>query len=106
MQQITASQLAQTLRHADRKPLLLDVREPFEFRYCHIAGSINIPMSDIFQEHSDLDPELETVVICHHGIRSAQIAAFLAERGFAHVINLAGGIAAWANEIDPSMPRY
>jgi len=53
-----------------------------------------------------LDPERETVFICHHGIRSAQVCAFLARQGFAKIYNLAGGIDRWSTEVDPSVPRY
>jgi rhodanese-related sulfurtransferase len=85
---------------------LLDVREPHEFDYCHIEGSVHIPMNRVFAGLNELDPERETVVICHHGVRSAQIANFLISQGFKKVLNLQGGVAAWASEVDPSMPTY
>lgn len=106
MQQITATQLFQILQEGNSKPLLLDVREPHEFRYCHIEGSLNMPMSRVFAGLNELDPEAEIVVICHHGLRSAQIANFLISHGFKSVRNLQGGVAAWANEVDPHMPTY
>ncbi len=106
MHQITANELNKRLQSGASQPLLLDVREPQEFNYCHIKGSINIPMSRVFAGLNELDPNLETVVICHHGMRSAQIANFLISHGFKDVSNLKGGVAAWASLIDPSMPTY
>jgi rhodanese-related sulfurtransferase len=106
MQQITATQLFQRLQQPDAKPLLLDVREPHEFGYCHIEGSVHMPMNQVFAALNELDPEREIVVICHHGLRSAQIANFLISQGFRKVFNLHGGVAAWANEVDPRMPTY
>lgn len=105
MDHITATELNQRLQQGD-EPLLLDVREPHEFNYCHIGGSVNIPMSQVFAELAKLDPRQETVVICHHGMRSSQIANFLITNGFEKVINLKGGVAAWASQVDPSMPTY
>jgi len=106
MRQITATELSQKLQDAEPHPLLLDVREPHEFRHCRIAGSVNRPMNQVPAEIAQLDPQRETVVICHHGMRSAQVAQFLIGKGFANVINLSGGVAAWAAQVDPSMPTY
>lgn len=105
MNHITATELNQRLLQGEQ-PLLLDVREPHEFSYCHIAGSVNMPMSQVFAEFSKLDPQQETVVICHHGMRSAQVANFLATNGFGKIFNLKGGVAAWASQVDPAMPTY
>jgi len=87
------------------KPTILDVREPWEIATASIAGTINIPMGDIPSRRTELDPEREVIVMCHHGVRSAQVAMYLARSGFGHILNLAGGIDAWS-EIDPSVPRY
>ena len=87
-------------------PLLLDVREPWEYEICHIAGSLPIPMKEVPGRMEDLEEAEEIVVICHHGMRSAQIASFLARSGIANVANLAGGIDAWARTVDRSMPTY
>ncbi len=106
MRQITAVELNQRLHSDSPKPLLLDVREPKEFNYCHIEGSQSMPMGEVFLAWNKLDPQQETIVICHHGMRSAQIANFLASQGFQNVANLRGGVAAWASEVDPSMPTY
>ena len=105
MRQTTALELHRRLSDA-APPLLLDVREPHEFGYCHIPGSVNIPMGEVPARLAELDPLRETVVICHHGMRSAQVAGFLADKGYAEVINLAGGVAAWAGQVDRSMPTY
>ena len=87
------------------KPLILDVREPWEIAAASIAGTLNIPMGDIPSRVAELDPDRETIVMCHHGVRSAQVAMYLAHNGFERVVNLAGGIDAMS-EIDPSVPRY
>lgn len=87
-------------------PVLLDVREEWEMARCQISGSTWIPMSQIMARASELNKGAETVVICHHGIRSWQVAKYLEREGFADVINLTGGIDAWAKEIDPAMPIY
>ncbi len=97
--------LAARLASAD-PPLLLDVREPWEFERCRIAGSRLVPMRRVPEVAPQLDPEAEVVVICHHGIRSRQVALYLERLGFANVINLEGGVEAWAREVDPAMPRY
>lgn len=107
MRQMTVGELADRLASAgDDKPLLLDVREPWEFETCRIEGARSMPMGSVPAHIDELDTDAETVVICHHGMRSAQVAAFLERQGFSNVINLAGGVAAWADEIDPGMARY
>jgi rhodanese-related sulfurtransferase len=106
MQEITAVELNQRLQAGEPLPLLLDVREPHEFRYCRIEGSVNMPMNQVFSGHASLDPQRETVVICHHGMRSAQVASFLISHGYSNIANLTGGVAAWARQVDSSMPTY
>lgn len=86
--------------------VLLDVREPEEVEIVHLPGSVHIPMGDIAGRVHELDPDKEIIVYCHHGIRSMRVAMFLAQRDFAHVKNLAGGIDAWALEVAPGMTRY
>lgn len=105
MQQITAEQLKE---HLDNETSLqiLDVRETWEYEICHIEPSENIPMSNIPTVLDDIDSEKMTVVICHHGMRSFQVAQYLESQGFDNVSNLEGGIAAWATTIDQSMPQY
>jgi rhodanese-related sulfurtransferase len=87
-------------------PLLLDVREDWEYACCHIAGSLHIPMAAIPERIDSLDPGRATVLICHHGVRSYRVAVYLQGRGFENLFNLEGGIDAWAARVDPAMPRY
>lgn len=106
MRELSAAQLRDHLATAGSDPLLLDVREPWEFRICRIEGSELIPMGQLAASMGKLDPGRETVVICHHGIRSRQVAMFLDYRGFNDVINLAGGVDAWARDVDRQMATY
>ncbi|MCK6619367.1 MAG: molybdopterin-synthase adenylyltransferase MoeB [Calditrichaceae bacterium] len=85
---------------------LLDVREPLEYRFCRLEGSCLVPLNDLPGRIEELDPSRETVVYCHHGIRSAWAVEFLRQAGFEKVKNLAGGIEAWAQQVDRDMPRY
>ena len=91
---------------AGEQPTILDVREPEEIRIAPFPGATEIPMGEIPGRLDDLDPADEIVVLCHHGVRSARVAAFLAHNGFTRVANLAGGIDAWSMFVDPSLPRY
>ncbi len=110
MRHFTAAELHAYLHtFSDKKtpaPLLLDVREPWEYEHCHLKYSKLVPMRQIPDYATQLDPQQETVVICHHGIRSRQVAQYLKSLGFTNLINLTGGVEAWANKIDPSMKRY
>lgn len=107
MQQLSVHQLQAWLSDSGRTPpVLLDVREQWEFDLCHLAGSLLIPMHTVPARVAELDPEMEVVVVCHHGARSMQVAMFLEHHGFASVHNLSGGVDAWAQAIDPSMRRY
>jgi len=102
----TVRQLHDYLERAETPPLLLDVREPWEFDICHLNGSQLIPMGQLHEQLEALDKEQETVVICHHGIRSLQVCYFLSSVGFTNLINLSGGLDAWAKDIDSSMATY
>jgi sulfur-carrier protein adenylyltransferase/sulfurtransferase len=84
---------------------ILDVREPFEYQIANIGGRL-IPQNDVPQRLAEIDRGREIVVQCKTGRRSQRIAEFLKESGYPQVVNLAGGIAAWSDEIDPSVPRY
>jgi len=107
MKQITPAELAAWVADKSRpKPLLLDVREPWEFQTCSIAGSLHVPMGEIPSRAGELDPSGDVVVICHHGGRSMQVAMFLEKNGFPKMHNLAGGVDAWARSVDPAMPVY
>ena len=104
MRRMTVSQLAEHLE--DANPLLLDVREPWEFEICHIVGSINLPMAQIPQNLHRFQDTPEIVVICHHGIRSQHVIQFMQQLNGSTLINLEGGVEAWAREVDPDMPVY
>lgn len=101
---MSAPQLAAHLEHST--PLLLDVREPWEFDTCHIEGSSNMPMAQVPQRIDELRAQHEIVVICHHGIRSQQVIRFLQQYGLDNLVNLDGGVDAWAREVDRAMPVY
>jgi rhodanese-related sulfurtransferase len=87
-------------------PLLLDVRQPWEFELARIEGSMHLPMHEVPRRHGELDPSGEIVVICHHGMRSAQVTQYLDQLGFKNVYNLSGGIDAWSRQIDLKVPLY
>ena len=109
MQQLTPRELADMLGRDEQgaRPILLDVREPWEFDICRLEGSRLMPLGQLFALGAErLDPAQETVIICHHGIRSRQACRFLQGRGFDKLINLTGGVEAWAREVDPQMATY
>ena len=102
-----AADLAAWLADASRpRPLLLDVREPWEYEYCHIPGSELMPMASVPPRLQELPETGPLVCICHHGARSMQVAAFLERAGFEQVHNLTGGVHGWAQQVDPGMPTY
>ncbi|WP_019141876.1 rhodanese-like domain-containing protein [Noviherbaspirillum massiliense] len=107
MNMLTAPELAAWLADDARaRPLLLDVREPWEFQTCHIEGAVSIPMNTIPARMAELEEDAPIVCICHHGMRSMQVAAYLERNGFTQVNNLTGGVHAWAQQVDKSMPTY
>jgi len=107
MQQITAAQLAAWLADGSRaKPVLLDVREPWEYQTARIEGSQLVPMREVPARVAEIDPEREVIAICHHGGRSMQVGMFLEKQGFQRVHNLMGGIDAWSRTVDPAVPLY
>ena len=85
---------------------LLDVREPEEVAFAPFPGARHLPMAGVPSHVDELDADAEWVIICHHGIRSAQVAIYLAKRGFERVANLIGGIDRWSLTVDQSVPRY
>ncbi len=104
MKDFTATELEIYLK--DNQPLLLDVREQWEWDKCHFENSKLLPMGQIMANIDLLDKTQEVIVICHHGIRSMQVAHYFSSIGFEKVINLRGGIDAWAKQIDNSMTLY
>ncbi len=105
MNSISCSELAARWARGER-PVLLDVREPEEHAICQLPGSVLVPMSELPMRLQELDPEVETIVYCHHGVRSAHVIAHLMGHGFERLVNLRGGIDAWSREVDPAVRRY
>jgi rhodanese-related sulfurtransferase len=104
-QTITPAELNARLQRGDELELI-DVREPLEHEMARIEGARLLPLSTFQEWAGTLDPDAEIVVMCHHGIRSAQVCAFLAQQGFTKLSNLAGGIDRWSHEVDASVPLY
>jgi rhodanese-related sulfurtransferase len=114
--EITAQNAATLL--AERKPgenqsaegqqvRLIDVREPWEYETAHIEGSLLMPMGDVpMRAHQELDPDDRLLILCHHGARSLSVTNWLRQQGFDSSQSVAGGIEAWAQRVDPSLPRY
>jgi len=96
-----------SLRDAGNDVTVLDVREPWEYQIAKIDGSKHIVMGDIpARFNQELDPEDHIVVVCHHGVRSMNVTAWLRQQGFEKAQSLQGGIDRWARQIDPSVPVY
>ncbi len=105
MESVSVIQLKEEL-DSGSQTILLDVRDKWEYDICHIDGSVNISLSEIMERSNELEKQAKTVVICHHGMRSAMAAEYLIKEGFDKIINLEGGIDAWACTIDQDMTRY
>lgn len=93
------------------QPVLLDVREPWECERASVAPQgdwrlLAIPMNEVPRRLAELDPARPVACLCHHGARSQRVAQFLAQSGFTHVANVSGGIDAWSQQVDGSVPRY
>ena len=96
-----------SIRDAGQDFIMLDVREPWEFDVASIAGSKHIPMGDIPSRfNQELDPEDHIVVVCHHGVRSANVTLWMMQNGWKNVSSLAGGIDAYAAQVDPGVGTY
>jgi rhodanese-related sulfurtransferase len=107
VQQITAPELARMLdEHGSAAVQLLDVREPWEFEIARLAGSTLVPMQQVPAALDRFDPARPLVCICHHGVRSLQVAHYLTDHGFERVLNLLGGIDAWSRQVDPDCAVY
>jgi rhodanese-related sulfurtransferase len=87
-------------------PVVIDVREPWEFERCRIEGALSVPLAQLPARRALLPEDRDLVLVCHRGSRSQQAALWLAQNGFANLHNLRGGVEAWALEVDPAMPRY
>lgn len=119
MDHLSAPQVAELLAESAAdpsrvKPLLLDVREPWEFETAHMEGATLVPMSTIGSRVAEIEALQETadgaarpvICICHHGARSMQVAAFLEKQGLENLINMTGGIHAWSQQVDAGVPTY
>lgn len=110
IEQVRPGQLPQWLQSNGADPVVLDVRENSEVRAASVKPGgfelVHIPMNEIPGRLGQLDPGRAVAVLCHHGARSMRVAMFLQANGFDKVANIAGGIEAWSQELDPSVPRY
>lgn len=113
MQRVHAADLpalARTLLSRGLAPVLLDVREPWEVAQAHfelpgVAG-VTIPMQQIPARLAEIDPDRPILVLCHHGMRSLQVALFLDRQEYPDTYNIEGGIDAWSRDVDPAVPLY
>lgn len=111
IEHIRPAQLADWITaHEADNPLVLDVREPWELQTASVTAQgfelMAIPMAQLPMRLNDLDPARPIACLCHHGVRSMRVAAFLLQNGFDTVANITGGIDAWSRELDPSVPLY
>jgi len=103
--EIDVVELKQKIDRGD-KFVLIDVREPHEYKICSIPGSKLIPLGEFPQHVGEFNPEDDIVIHCRSGMRSAKACNVLRQAGFEHVRNVVGGILAWADKVDPSVPKY
>lgn len=104
--QLSPKAARELLEQRGAEGVLLDIREPWELAEAQVAGSLNIPMGELPARLAELNSAHTYVVICHHGNRSQVVATYMTSHGFPRVMNLAGGIEAWATDLDPQLPRY
>lgn len=102
---ISPAELAGRLEK-EEKFRLIDVREPVEYEIARIEEAEFLPLSRFAEWNETLNAEDEIVVMCHHGVRSANVCMYLAQNGFEKVFNLEGGIDSWSAEVDEDVPRY
>ena len=104
--EITPEEFSQ-LRHQENPPILLDVREKWEFDTAHLPDSVLMPMGEVpARAYNELDPDSRVVVLCHHGARSLNVTMWLRQQGYEYAQSLAGGIDAWSRTLAPTLPRY
>ncbi len=105
-----AEWLDQCRQQGDERPVVLDVREPWEVQLASVKAEgfdlVHMPMASLPARLADLPRHRPIACLCHHGGRSAQVAHFLKNQGFDSVVNISGGIHVWAAELDPTIPRY
>lgn len=95
-----------TRRDRGENPLIIDVREDWELQLARIPGVVHVPMSEVPARLAEFSRDAETIVMCHAGGRSMRVAHYLANQGFTKVANLAGGISAWSQSVDATVPQY
>ena len=105
IREITAQEL-KARRDRGENPLVIDVREEWELQLASIPGVVHVPMNQIPARLGEFQRNAETIVMCHAGGRSLRVAHFLAAQGFTDVANLSGGISAWTEAVDATVPRY
>ena len=104
--EISPHETKKMLEHGE-KFIILDVREPWEFQTAHIQGAKLIPMGDVpSRAHQELDPDERIVVVCHHGVRSLNVASWLRQQGFEQAQSMRGGIDQWSRQVDAKVPVY
>jgi rhodanese-related sulfurtransferase len=106
MDEITPAEAAHLLAEAPDQYLLLDVREPVELQMAALSFAVHIPMGDVPQRLTELDRDKTIICVCKSGGRSAQVGRYLIAQGFQRVLNLTGGINAWSEDVDNSVPLY
>ena len=94
------------LRNNNKDAVFLDVREYSELAICRIEGALHIPMGEVPERHEALPRDSPLIVFCHHGMRSLNVVEYLETKGFENAINLAGGIHAWAVDVNPKITKY
>ena len=99
-------ELVNEMLESGEDPILLDIREDWEWEKAHLEGAIHIPLDELQARFGELDPRSEIIVYCHHGERSIDGCLLLWERGFRKIRSLTGGIEAWSELVDPTVPRY
>jgi rhodanese-related sulfurtransferase len=107
VREIDAHELAERIARGE-KTLLIDVRQPWEHELAHLSGDVLVPLADLPARVGEIRPEPDELVVCycHHGVRSLHAVLVLAAAGFPDAVSLRGGIDAWSQQIDPSLPRY
>jgi rhodanese-related sulfurtransferase len=105
IREISALEL-KAMRDRGENPLVIDVREDWELQLASIPGVLHVPMNQIPARLGEFRRDAETIVMCHAGGRSMRVAQFLANQGFTAVANLSGGISAWSEAVDATVPRY
>lgn len=104
--EITPEELVE-LRRQPQPPVVVDVREMWEYDTAHLPDTLLMPMGDVSSRaHAELDPDAPVIVMCHHGARSLNVTMWLRAQGFEGAQSLAGGIDGWSRNVDPAVPRY